>query len=96
MEPKIVQASLGWGVQSWGMVAMIALGVLPPIDYAIHSKPEPFCPECGGRMILKRPKKGQRWSAFWGCQGWSDCSGKRQVGSDGCPESDDPDPSWID
>ena len=37
MEPKIVQASLGWGVQSWGMVAMIALGVLPPIDYAIHS-----------------------------------------------------------
>jgi len=29
--------SLGWGVQSWAMVAMSALGKLPKVDVAIHS-----------------------------------------------------------
>ena len=29
--------SLGWGVQSWTLVAMVALGELEPIDYAVHS-----------------------------------------------------------
>ncbi|KKL22079.1 hypothetical protein LCGC14_2439070, partial [marine sediment metagenome] len=29
--------SLGWGVQSWTLAAMIALKELPPIDYAIHA-----------------------------------------------------------
>lgn len=29
--------SLGWGVQSWGLAAMSALGKLPPVDYAIHA-----------------------------------------------------------
>ena len=29
--------SLGWGVQSWGLAAMSALGVLPPVDAAIHA-----------------------------------------------------------
>lgn len=29
--------SLGWGVQSWTLAAMIALGELPPVDVAIHS-----------------------------------------------------------
>ena len=29
--------SLGWGVQSWTMAAMVALGELEPIDFAIHS-----------------------------------------------------------
>ena len=29
--------SLGWGVQSFALVAMAALGELPPIDVAIHS-----------------------------------------------------------
>lgn len=28
--------SLGWGVQSWTLAAMVALGKLPPIDFAIH------------------------------------------------------------
>ncbi len=32
--------SLGWGVQSWVMVAMSALGELPPVDVAIHSDTE--------------------------------------------------------
>lgn len=29
--------SLGWGVQSWTMAAMSALGELPHVDFAIHS-----------------------------------------------------------
>lgn len=29
--------SLGWGVQSWGLTAMSALGVLPKVDVAIHA-----------------------------------------------------------
>ena len=29
--------SLGWGVQSWTLAAMAALGELEPIDYAIHA-----------------------------------------------------------
>ncbi len=29
--------SLGWGVQSWTLAAMAALGELPPVDYAIHA-----------------------------------------------------------
>lgn len=29
--------SLGWGVQSFGLAAMSALGVLPPIDVALHA-----------------------------------------------------------
>ena len=32
---KIV--SLGWGVQSWTLAAMSALGEIPKIDYAIHA-----------------------------------------------------------
>ena len=33
----MVVLSLGWGVQSWGMAAMSALGVLSHVDIAIHS-----------------------------------------------------------
>jgi len=29
--------SLGWGVQSWGLAAMSALGKLPPVDVALHA-----------------------------------------------------------
>ncbi len=29
--------SLGWGVQSWTLAAMIALGEQPPIDFAVHA-----------------------------------------------------------
>jgi hypothetical protein len=29
--------SLGWGVQSWTLAAMAALGDIPPVDYAIHA-----------------------------------------------------------
>lgn len=29
--------SLGWGVQSWTIAAMVALGELPPVNYAVHA-----------------------------------------------------------
>lgn len=35
MELRVI--SLGWGVQSWTLAAMSALGELPPVDFAIHS-----------------------------------------------------------
>ena len=37
MAQRIKVISLGWGVQSWTMAAMVALGELPPVDYAIHA-----------------------------------------------------------
>lgn len=36
MHPYIA-ISLGWGVQSWTLAAMSALGELPPVDVAIHA-----------------------------------------------------------
>ena len=29
--------SLGWGVQSWTLAAMSALGELEPVDFAVHA-----------------------------------------------------------
>ena len=29
--------SLGWGVQSWTLAAMAALGEIPPVDFAVHA-----------------------------------------------------------
>jgi len=37
MQNKLKILSLGWGVQSWTLAAMVALGELPPIDAAVHS-----------------------------------------------------------
>lgn len=34
---QLTVISLGWGVQSWTLAAMSALGDLPPVDFAIHS-----------------------------------------------------------
>lgn len=45
----------------------------------IRTKPEPYCPECGGRMVLRRPKPGQTWESFWGCRQYPDCRGTRTV-----------------
>ena len=35
--PELTYLSLGWGVQSWTLAAMVALGDLPPVDLAIHA-----------------------------------------------------------
>lgn len=34
---KLIIGSLGWGVQSWTLAAMSALGELPTVDFVIHS-----------------------------------------------------------
>lgn len=36
-EERIRYLSLGWGVQSFTLAAMAALGELPPLDAAIHA-----------------------------------------------------------
>ncbi len=36
-QPELTIISLGWGVQSWTLAAMSALGELPKVDFAIHS-----------------------------------------------------------
>ena len=59
----------------------------------IQAKPEPFCPLCGAKMVLRRPKPHQSWDAFWGCSQYPDCAGTRQIGLDGKPEMDD---TWDD
>lgn len=37
MTPQLTILSLGWGVQSWTLAAMSALGELPALDAAIHA-----------------------------------------------------------
>lgn len=60
----------------------------------IRTKPEPYCPECGAKMALRRPRPEQDWLAFWGCSEYPDCRGTRNVGSDGRPEADDDYSDW--
>ena len=55
----------------------------------IRTKPEPYCPDCGARMTLRRPRQGQTWMAFWGCARYPDCHGKRSIQANGEPEPDD-------
>ena len=55
---------------------------------AIKTKPVPFCPLCGAQMKLRRPKPGQSWSAFWGCNQFPDCKGSRNILSNGSPDMD--------
>lgn len=37
MAAELTVLSLGWGVQSWTIAAMVALGELSPVDFAIHA-----------------------------------------------------------
>lgn len=62
----------------------------------IQTKPEPYCSKCGARMVLRRPARGKQWKTFWGCSLWPDCSGKRQINTDGTPESDEWKPGDFD
>jgi len=58
----------------------------------IQTYPEPYCPECGAKMVLRRPKSHQSWEPFWGCSQYPECRGSRNIGEDGLPEDDD----WYD
>ena len=62
--------SLGWGVQSWTLAAMIAMGEIEPVDLAIHSdttyemsgtyahaeKWTPWLEEHGVKVVTVRPE----------------------------------------
>jgi len=61
---------------------------LKPLDRAIRTKPVPMCPECGEEMVLRRPRVGQEWEAFWGCSQYPKCRGSRDILPDGTPEPD--------
>jgi len=58
-------------------------------DKPIRRKPIPYCPDCGGQMILREPGSSQNWESFWGCSQYPDCRGTRQIMEDGRPEDDD-------
>jgi len=45
----------------------------------IRTKPEPYCPACGAKMVLRRPKSHQNFDVFWGCSQYPDCKGSREV-----------------
>ena len=51
----------------------------------IRTKPEPWCPKCGARMVLKRPQPYQSWQAFWGCMQYPECRGTRGIDGEGNP-----------
>jgi four helix bundle suffix protein len=57
--------------------------------------PPPDCPDCGKpmrrRIASKGPRSGQ---AFWGCSGYPDCRGTRNI-SDSSDSSDLSDPSDV-
>lgn len=55
----------------------------------IQTYPEPHCPDCGGRMKLRRPRPSQTWRAFWGCSQYPECRGTRRIAEDGTPEVQD-------
>lgn len=52
----------------------------------IRTKPEPYCPKCGARMVLRQNRRTKE--RFWGCNLWPDCDGTRGIAPDGLPEDD--------
>ena len=63
------------------------------MNIGIRTEPAPYCPECGGKMKLRRPKPGQHYDPFWGCSSFPDCRGTRSITEDGLPE-DENDLEW--
>lgn len=63
-------------------------------DMRIKTKPVPSCPECGCRMILRRPRFAvDKWDPFWGCSMYPECKGSRNIDPfSGEPEDDD---EWL-
>ena len=54
------------------------------------TKPEPYCPNCGAKMVLHKSKITGRWfDPFWGCSQYPDCKGTRDIDDDGRPIYDE-------
>ena len=58
-------------------------------DPSDRAKTAPACALCGKLMVLRTARKGkQSGSQFWGCSGYPECRGTRELGSDGSVGSD--------
>ena len=65
-----------------------------PSDRSDRGKTAPTCPLCGKLMVLRTARQGkQSGSQFWGCSGYPECRGTRELGSDGSVGSDGSDRS---
>ncbi len=57
-------------------------------DQSDRAKAAPTCAACGQAMVLRTARKGGRaGSRFWGCSGYPECKGTRELGSDGSDRS---------
>ena len=79
-KPLVTYLSLGWGVQSWTLAAMVALGELPPITIALHSdtghemthtyahaaKWTPWLEERGVKVVTLKPPRTEVVRKEWG------------------------------
>jgi len=86
--------SLGWGVQSWTLAAMAALGEIEPVDFAIHSDTTheasgtythaerwtPWLEERGVKVVTVRPKDASLVDKFGGVM-----IPAYTIGADGAP-----------
>jgi ssDNA-binding Zn-finger/Zn-ribbon topoisomerase 1 len=52
----------------------------------IQTKPEPWCPECGMKMVLIYPNPEQLLGPYWRCSRHPECHGILYIGSDGKAE----------
>ena len=58
-------------------------------DRSDRTEKQLTCPACGKLMVLRTARKGGRaGSRFWGCSGYPECRGTRELGSDGSVGSD--------
>ena len=78
--PQLIYLSVGWGVQSFTIAAMVALGELPSIDLALHAdtgheaegtyqhaaKWTPWLQARGLKIVTVHPKDNQVVSTAWG------------------------------
>ncbi|MEX0802261.1 MAG: four helix bundle suffix domain-containing protein [Candidatus Binatia bacterium] len=74
-----------------GRQRVVRTDLTDPSDRADRSDraKQPPCPNCGKTMVLRTARQGkQSGSRFWGCLGYPECRGTREVGSDGSVGSD--------
>ena len=52
-------------------------------DRSDRAKSAPACPACGKTMVLRTARHGKQiGSQFWGCSGYPECRGTRELGSE--------------